>query len=336
MGTSSGLVPIVLGIGLAVVTGVAVAGSRNRGGDPRDSLFAFAVLLIGFPILAAALYLLGWSIEKDRKLPPVEARLENWLTLVLALLVIAPAARFAWIGTFSGEDRPPWDRGFSDRLSKSLVFAMGSLAIMVVGLLIVAVVLLIATLEPSPAILLVVATALVGLTSAWAILRFTAGRDTSLSTSRREQLRKLSAFEHADGRWQTIEISTIGRLDRSLTLKVTIRLTDRGMFWYVEDASELVRFHRWAANHLLAPTAAVHRQRLVIANLTVRADRHLEVKEWNGRRAQWLQALRANRGNRPAPPDQTSPERVAGLVHVRYEQLNAAGLHMVIREPTTL
>lgn len=129
MGTLSGLVPIVLGIGLAVVTGVAVAGSRNRGGDPRDSLFAFAVLLIGFPILAAALYLLGWSIEKDRKLPPVEARLENWLTLVLALLVIAPAARFAWIGTFSGEDRPPWDRGFSDRLSKSLVFAIGSLAV---------------------------------------------------------------------------------------------------------------------------------------------------------------------------------------------------------------
>ena len=40
---------------------------------------------------------------------------------------------------------------------------------------------------------------------------------------------ELRGLEHADGRWQTIEIATIGRLDRPLTLTVTIRLTDRGM-----------------------------------------------------------------------------------------------------------
>lgn len=319
-----------------MVSGSAVAGSRNRGGDSREPLFVFAVLLIGFSILAAALFLLGWSIEKGRKLPPVEARMENWLTLVLALLVIAPAARSAWIGIFSGDDRPSWDRGCFDRISQGLGFALGSLAVLAVGLLIDAVVFLIAELEPKPAILLVATTAIVGLTSAWAILRATAGREAARGalTSRRVQLTRLSTLGQAGGRWQTIEVSTIGRLDRPLALRATVYLTNRGMFWPVEDASALVRFHDWAANHLLSPTPAVHRQRLVIANLTVRVDRHLDVKEWSGRRAQWLELLRMNRVSRPAPSDSASPERLAGLVHVHFEQLATAGLRMAIVEPT--
>jgi hypothetical protein len=336
MVTSSGLVPIVLGIGLAVVSGSAVAGARNRDNDSRDPLFVFAVLLVGFAILAAALYLLGWSIERGQKLPPVEARTENWLALALALLVIAPAARSAWIGIFSGEERPPWDRGFLDRVSQGLNFAMGSMAALLVGLVIVAVVFLIAKLEPAPAILLVAAAVIVGLTSAWAILRATAGREASLrglSISRKAQLKRLSSLEQADGHWQAIEVSTIGRLDRPIALQATIYLTDRGMFWAAEDASALVRFHDWAANHLLAPTPAVHKQRLVIANLAIRADRHLEVKRWGGRRAQLLDSLRLNRVSRPVPLDAASPERVAGLVHVPYEQLRSAGLRMAIVEP---
>ena len=320
-----------------MVSGSAVAGARDRRNDSRDPLFIFAVLLVGFAILAAALYLLGWSIEKGKTLPPVEARMENWLTLALALLVIAPAARSAWIGIFSGEDRPPWDRGFLDRVSQGLNFAMGSMAALLVGLVIVAIVFLIAKLEPAPAILLVAATAIVGLTSAWAILRATAGREASLhglSISRSAQLKRLSTLEQADGRWQAIEVSTIGRLDRPIALQAMIYLTDRGMFWAAEDASALVRFHDWAANHLLAPTPAVHERRLVIANLAVRADRHLEVKRWSGRRAQLLDSLRLNRVSRPVPTDATSPERVAGLVHVPYEQLRSAGLRMAIVDAT--
>jgi hypothetical protein len=120
----------------------------------------------------------------------------------------------------------------------------------------------------------VAATAIVGLTSAWAILRATAGREASLhgfSISRRAQLKRLSTFEQADGHWQAIEVSTIGRLDRPIALQATIYLTGRGMFWAVEDASALVRFHDWAANHLLTPTPAVHGRRLVIANFAAPA-----------------------------------------------------------------
>jgi hypothetical protein len=261
--------------------------------------------------------------------------MENWLTLALALLVIAPAARSAWIGIFFGDERPPWDRGFVDRVSQGLNFAMGSMAVLLVGVVIDAIVFLIAKLEPAPAILLVTATAIVGLTSAWAILRATAGRASprGLSISRGAQLKRLSTVEQADGHWQAIEVSTTGRLDRPMALQATIYLTDRGMFWAVEDASALVRFHNWAANHLLAPTPAVHEQRLVIANLAVRADRHLEVKRWSGRRAQWLDSLRLNRMSRPVPRDSVSPERVAGLVHVPYEQLRTAGLRMAIVDP---
>lgn len=332
MVSSSELLPIVLGIGLAVVTRNAAAGSGGRGDDSRDSLFAFAVLLLGFPILASALYLLSWSIEKGRKLPPVEARMENWLILALALLVIAPAARSVWTGVVFSKDRRPWDRGFLDRFSQMLVFAMGSLAVALVGVLTAAVVFLIAKLEPSPAILLVAATVIVGLASSWAILRLTVGRDIVPSTSRSAQLGRLSAFAQANGHWQPIEVSTIGRLDQPLALHATIRLTSRGMFWLVDDALALVRFHRWAANHLLTPTVAVHEQRLVLANPAKRADRHLAIKRWNGRRAHWLGALRINRVIRPVPPDSASPERMAGLVHVSYEQLAVAGLRMTIHD----
>jgi hypothetical protein len=44
--------------------------------------------------------------------------------------------------------------------------------------------------------------------------------------------------------------------------------------------------------------------------------------------------LRLNRMSQPVPTDATSPERVAGLVHVPYEQLRTAGLRMSIVEPT--
>jgi hypothetical protein len=341
---SSGLLPIVLGVGLAVISGSTVA--RTRGGESRwrDPLFVFAALLIGLSLLGAALYLLGWSIEKGHKLPPTEARAENWLILTLALLVGALAARSAWIGFFYSEEALPWERGHLDHLAGLWGFSLASLCVLLVGLLMDLVIFLIAKLEPGWSILLVAATVGVGLASAWAILRSLSGGDPSPRASvmsRRTQLKLLSVLDGAAGRWQAIEVSTIGQLDRPLALKATVWITSRGMYWRLDDVSALLRYHDWAANHLLAPTTAVHTQRLMFATPTKRHDKHLVVKPWRGGRSGWRDELTSFRVHQRVSPRHTpdgvaaSPERAAGLVHVPDERLKSAGLRLVMTEAIT-
>jgi hypothetical protein len=332
---SSGLLPIVMGIGLAAISGSTLAGARHRGDDSgwRDPLFVFAALLIGLSVLGAALYVLGWSIEKGRELPPVEARAENWLILTLALLLLAVAARSAWMGFFYSAESPPWERGHIDRLSQLFGFTMASLCVLLVGLLIDLVILLIAKLEPGPAILIIAATLVLGLASAWAILRLMSGGNPSpraFSMSRKAQLKMLSALDGSAGHWQAIEVCVVGELEPHLSLRATIWMTARGMYWRVGDAFALARYHDWAANHLVTPTAAVHEQRLMLANPTIRADKHMEIKRWTGLRSRWRDTLRMNRVSRPMPIDSSSPERAAGLVHVPYGQLAAAGLRVTV------
>jgi len=80
MAESTGLLPIVLGIGLTVLSAGAVTAGRGERAERAQSqapLFNFAVLLIGFAIVGAALFELGSSIESGRRLSPVGARVEN-------------------------------------------------------------------------------------------------------------------------------------------------------------------------------------------------------------------------------------------------------------------
>jgi MFS family permease len=289
---SSGLLPIALGIGLAVISGSTVAGSRSRGGESRwrDPLFVFAALLIGVSLLGAALYLLGWSVEKGHKLPRAEARAENWLILTLALLVVALAARSAWLGFFYSEDALPWEPGRREHDKRLWGFLVAAPCVLLVGLGMDVVIFWIAKLKPGPSILLVVATVAVGLASAYGILRALSGGDPSpraIAMSRHTQRKLLSALDGAAGRWQAIEVSTIGQLDRPLALKATVWITVRGMYWRLDDVSALRRYHDWAANHLLAPTTAVHTQRLMLANPTEHQDKHLAIEKWRGRRCGW-------------------------------------------------
>jgi hypothetical protein len=233
---SSGLLPIALGIGLAVISGSTVAGSRSRGGESRwhDPLFVFAALLIGVSLLGAALYLLGWSVEKGHKLPRAEARAENWWILTLALLVVALAARSAWLGFFYSEDALPWEPGRREHHKRLWGFSLAALCVLSVGLGMDVVIFLIAKLKPGPSILLVAATVAVGLASAYGILRALSGGDPSpraIAMSRRTQRKLLSELEGAAGRWQAIEVSTVGQLDRPLALKATVWITSRGMYW---------------------------------------------------------------------------------------------------------
>lgn len=330
---SNGLLPIVMGIGLAALSGGTLANSRGRRDDSgwRDPLFVFAVLLIGLSVLGAALYVLGWSIESGRKLPATEERAENWMILTLALLLVAVAARSAWIAFFYSSDSPPWERGHLDRLSQLFGFAMATLCALVVGLLVDVTVLLVAKLKPGASIVVIAATLALGLAAAWAMLRLMSGGNPSLRASlmsRGAQLKMLSALDAASGEWQAIEVSAVGHLDPYLSLSATVWTTARGMYWRADDAYALARYHNWAANHLVVPTPAIHGQRLMVANPTLRRDRHLELKPWTGQRAWWLDAMTMNRVDRRTCADADSQEHVAGLVHVTYKQVSAAGLHL--------
>lgn len=80
----------------------------------------------------------------------------------------------------------------------------------------------------------------------------------ALLMSRVAQLKMLSTLHGASGEWQAIEVSVAGQLDLALSLSATVWTTARGMYWRADDAYALARYHNWAANHLVAPTPAVH------------------------------------------------------------------------------
>jgi hypothetical protein len=325
-----------MGIGLAALSSGTLAASRSGGEESRwrEPLFVFAVLLIGLAVFGAALYELGWSIESGRKLPPADARAENWLIVALVLLLVTLAARSAWITYFYSTDGKPWERGHLDRQPQLLGFALASLGALLIGLVVDAIVLLVARFEPHSAILLVTATLALGFVLAWALLRLMTGGNpspTAHMTSRRAQLRMLSALDGAMGDWTDVEVSAVGRLDPPLVLSAVVWVTGRGMYCRTDDAYALVRYHDWVANHLASPTRAVHAQRLMLANPTKRADRHIAVKPWSGRRSVWLDVVRMNRADRSALAGSSSPESAAGLVHVPYEQLAVAGLRITVR-----
>jgi hypothetical protein len=153
--------------------------------------------------------------------------------------------------------------------------------------------------------------------------------------SRGAQLKMLSALDAGSGEWKAVEVSAAGQLEPALSLSATVWTTERGMYWRADDAYALARYHNWVANHLIVPTPAVHGQRLILANPTQRGDRHIEIKQWTGRRALWLDALRMNRVDGSTCADSGSPEHTAGLVHVPYEQLSTAGLHLTARHTRT-
>jgi hypothetical protein len=143
-------------------------------------------------------------------------------------------------------------------------------------------------------------------------------------------LKLLSKLEDAAGEWTEVGVSAFGTVEPSLTLTTVVWITARGMYWRPDDAYALVRYHAWVANNLMAPTPAVHRQRLMVANATKRAERHLAIKPWTGRLSP-RDSLRLNRDDRSLSHEASSPEGQAGLVRVSYEQLTAVGLRLTIR-----
>jgi hypothetical protein len=335
MVSSDGLIPIVMGIGLAALSGGTLAAARSSESESRwrEPLFVFAVLLIGLPVFGAALYELGWSIESGHKLARSDARAENWLIVALALLLVALAARTAWIGYFHSPRALPWERGYLDRWPQLLGFAIATLAALLVGVIVVEILLVASKSEASSIIPIVAVTIAAGLLLAWALLRLMTGGNpspTAHARTRRQQLKLMASIEGSPGAWTGVEISAVGDVQPALALSVVVLMTPQGLYYRPDDGHALVRYHDWVANHLVVPTPAVHAQRLMVANPARQTERHLVIRPWTGRRAAWLDVLRMNRGDRRTSGEPSSAAQ-AGLVHMPYPLLAAAGLRLTIK-----
>jgi hypothetical protein len=332
---SNGLLPIVMGIGLAVLSGGTLAAARGRGEQSqwRDPLFVFAALLVGVPIFGAALYELGWSIERGHKLNPAEARAENWLVVALAVLLMLMAGRAAWTTYFNSPSSPPWERGHLDRLPQLLGFVMASLVVVLLGTG-VAVLIAFTEAKASNPIDMIVVTLTITLGIAYVLLRLMSGGNPSpraFELSRRQQMKTLMNAEAGSGSWISVQVRAVGDLEPSLALTATTWVTLEGMYWRAHDASALARYHSWAANHATAPTPALHAQMVtVFAGRWPESMRGLRIIPLTSRRLwrmhAYRDAWRAHLATGPSTADASTRELAAGLVHIEYEQLREAGL----------
>lgn len=333
----SGLLPIVMGIGLTVLAGRSVATTRGRGRGEQSQwqapFFDLAVLLIGFAIVGAALWVLGWSIESGHRLKPADARAENRFIIALGLLILATAAWTAWTGFFHSSATTPWERGHLDRIPQLISFTLAILVVSLVALGIDEALISTARIKGAPATFVIGAILILGLGLSWTILRLLSGGNPSpraFALSRQQQLRLLCALEHASGSWVSVQVQALGELEPALAFSATIWVTQHGWYWRSEDALALPRYHSWAANHVTVPTPALHAQRLTMfAGPSPRSARGLRITQTTRRWLWRLDTWRTRRETLPPPADASSPERLAGLVHISPEQLQDAGLQVV-------
>ncbi|HTA36690.1 MAG TPA: hypothetical protein VK761_08260, partial [Solirubrobacteraceae bacterium] len=125
--------PIVSAVGLAVLAGTTSHGEGGSAGW-RSASFDFVILIIGFAIVGAALFVLGGSIETGRRLGPAGAKEENRLVVALFVLLGIVAVRKAWSRFFYSEQLEPWDRGLLDRVPQLLSFCLATSIVAVIGL----------------------------------------------------------------------------------------------------------------------------------------------------------------------------------------------------------
>jgi hypothetical protein len=324
-------VPIVSGVGLTVLAGTA---SHGEGGSSRwrSSLLDFVLLVIGFAIVGAALFVLGDAIETGRRLDPSSARSESRLVVALFLLLGIMAARRAWMRFFYSEQVEPWERGYLDRVPQLLAFSIATLVVVLVGLALDEG--LVAMKAGGGGDVGPVGAALGGaLLTAWVSVRLIGGGDPSpraVARSRRQQLRLLTALDDASGAWTSVRVQAVGELCPSRSLLATIWITDRGSFWRDDDGYALPRYHAWAAAHSTAPSDALHAHRLTFfAGSTPESMRGLRVTRTTRRWLWWVDATREHRRHVAPDADSAPAERAAGLVFISDTQLRDAGLKLI-------
>lgn len=336
---ASGLLSIVMGIGLPLMSGGLLAASRRRDDESRwrDALFVFAALLLGLPLFAAALYIAGSSIEHGQPLQPTEAKIENWLILALVAILVALAARTAWTSFFYSSDGLPWERGALDRIPHLLGFTLGSIVILSMGLVIAGVVIAVADLKADVPLLGIGCAIVLAVPAAWAALCAMSGGNPSpraFMRSREQQRRVLAALEGAPGSWLSVEVHAIADLEPDLSLKAVVWHADAGgRYWRADDAYALCRYHRWAADHALAPCQALHAQQITAwAGSWPRSMRGLVITP-HGRLWRW-RVWRAHR-NANAPAVGGSAEQAAHLIEISDSRLCAAGLRVTTQSASS-
>ena len=321
-----------MGVGLPLMSGGLLAASRRRDDESRwrDGLFVFAALLLGLPLFGAGLYIAGSSIEHGQPLGPTGAKAENWLILAQVSILVALAARTAWTSCFYSSDGPPWERGVLDRVPHLLGFTLGSIVILSMGLVITGTVIAVAGLKADVPLLGIAAAIVFAVPAAWAALCAMTGGNPSpraFMRSREQQRRVLAALEGAQGSWMPVEVRAIADLEPDLSLKAVVwHAHAGGRYWRADDAYAVCRYHRWAADHALAPCPALHAQRITAwAGAWPRSMRGLVITP-HGR----LWRLRAWRAHRKANAQavEGSAEQAAHLIEIPDSRLRAAGLRI--------
>ncbi len=336
MTDANALAPLIMGVGLAVLTTTHAPSSSEGDRQRKAALFTMAVQLIGFALIAVALSVVGWYVESGDRVARADLRVENWLIGGLAFLMVVMVIRNAWINFASSSSSSPWDRGMLDRANTFVMFsyALGLALFFGVILDLVLIEVGISAIRFGSAFLIVAGVFLVILCAAAVILRYVLGEDASrhaATMSRRRQRHLLQELGDAPGSWLSIGVKAAAELEPDLALSATVWSTDRGCYWRAEDAHALVRYHTWAGNHARTPVAALHSQRVsVIAGKFRDSLRGMRITRTT-RRLWLLDALRSHRLEPSLVRDAGSPERRAGLVHIAYEQLRAAGLIVTVR-----
>jgi hypothetical protein len=336
MTESSGLLPIVLGISLTAFSAVSVTAGRDRERSHGHApLFNFAVLLVGFAVVGAALFELGSSIESGHRLSSFDARVENRLIIALGLLFALVAGQATWNAFVRSYDALPWERGLLDIVSQVLGFAAATVVVLLVGVAVDGGVISTAHANSGAAIFVFGAILLAGVGLSWFVLRLmTGGKHPSprgFMRSRQQQLRVLDALEKAPGSWKSVRIYAFETLDPPLELSVSVWVTPRGWYLRSEDANAVVRYHRWAAGHAVLPTPTLHRQRLtVFVGPWPSSMRGLRITRPTHRWLWRLDAVRSHRLIAASAADASAQERVAGLVHISHEHLQQAGLKIIV------
>jgi hypothetical protein len=329
MVSSTGLIPIVSGVGLAVL---ANAMSHGGVGAPRSALLDFVFLVVGFAIVSAALLVLGDSVETGRRLDPGSARAENRLIVALFLLLGVMAARAAWTRFFHFDQIEPWERGLLDRLPQLLMFLLATMIVVLVGAALDEGLIALRAVR-GPSIGYVGAALALALLTGWMAMRLIGGGNPSpraFGRSRRQQVRLLAALSDAPGAWTPVRVQAIGDLCPPCSLTATIWISARGGFWRDEDGFALPRYHAWAANHVSEPNDALHAQRLTFfAGSQAASMRGLRVTRTTRRWLWWVDVVQQHWRQAAVDADPSSAERTAGLTLITDQQLRVAGLKLV-------
>lgn len=335
------LVPVLMGVGLAVLSskGTSSASAADERTVRRASLFTLVIQLVGFAMVGFAAYVVGWSLEHDRPIERGDLKVENWLIVALALLIVAVAVRNAWSGLTGSRASCPWDRGLLEVIGEFATFGLALSLIVLLGLALdlfltfvgASVVKPLSTLGLSAGLIIVLITAALIFQ-----LRTLCGPYRSVAMPLREQQRMLKHLGDAAGSWITINIKPAAVLEPALSFSVSIWAKDGGWYWRPGDAYALSRYHLWAANHAKTPDPALHSQRVSVWAGDLAASRRGMRITNTTRRLWWIDAWRVHRDKPQSFVEVGSPEQRADLVPIGYDELRAAGLTATVEQAAAI